>query len=231
MRKILFLAFVLVTLPLYGVEEMKFITHLGRYTDNFPGYAVAGTVEEIDPTPRSGASGLPAMSVASVTFGELRDSHANFESNQGFITLLGKKSPSIEFFRLNNWTRFWSTENGEFGVNTIKLYRGGILTGGTLYAKNITFAPFNNVGGSTTEMINYQQNNVYTWGNKLIVKGTLSMQKACNVGQCIFSARGLNTNKLTYGPEGHQSVFEGSGGSTGEAKWLQTAPSLWYLVR
>ena len=81
MRKILLLALVTATLPLYGLEEMQFITHLGTYAfKNDMALGAFGIVEQVDP--KDAQRNISQLQVCHLTFGEPQRTASHFRKEQ-----------------------------------------------------------------------------------------------------------------------------------------------------
>lgn len=241
MRKFLLLALVTATLPLYGVEEMQFITHLGTDTSiNSQSYGAFGIVEQVDPTDASG--NISQLQVCHLSFGELQNGVNHFVNQKGTITVQGEEAPHINTLNLSDWTTLWSQDEGEYRVGNklngsiapnqgLEVYKGGVLEGGALYAEKISFPRYQNDQNAYTTM--NKKTDLRPMGSKLRVDNTLTinLKPGSSGTKYVLKASGAKTNNLRYGTDpSAQSYFE-SPESSGEAKWRYNGASKWYLVK
>ncbi|MBR4682656.1 MAG: hypothetical protein IKP06_05095 [Elusimicrobiaceae bacterium] len=231
MRKILLLALVSATLPLYGLEEMQFITHLGMDTTTTAPGGAFGILEQVDPLDVQG--NVSQLQVCHLSFGELQNS-SFFRDQKGTITVQGAESPLISTLNLSDWTVLWSQDEGEYKVGNIQLYRGGILEGKALYATKISFPRY-----QTDENIYnvLPKTKVHLMGSKVQVDDTLTINvgPAGGSGTYALQVSGVMANGLRYGtgPEDERSYFD-SPASSGQAHWRSnntTNATRWYLVK
>lgn len=241
MRKILLLALVSATLPLYGLEEMQFITHLGTETqDGLQSYGAFGVVEQVDPRNANGS--ISQLQVCHLSFGELQGDVHHFVNQKGTITVQGEEAPLISTLNLSDWTTLWSQNEGEYRVGHktgdaitsgegLEVYKGGVLEGGALYALQISFPRYQNDQNPYTTL--NKKNELRRMGSKVRVDNTLTinLKPGSSGTKYILKTSGAKTNNLHYGTDpSEQSYFE-SPESSGEAKWRYNGANKWYLVK